>query len=74
MMVVISCNLVLWVLWLSFVFPLNKTEAMVYIFYPITWTITITVLGIIFFTTLKNLQHKLSLEEQIRLTKGNDNK
>ena len=67
MMVVISCNLVLWVLWLSFVFPLNKTEAMVYIFYPITWTITITVLGIIFFTTLKNLQQKFLKEEQTNL-------
>ena len=59
MIIVIVGNVVLRVLWISFIFPLNKTEGMIYVLYPITWFITATVLAVVLTFVLKNLKLKL---------------
>ena len=64
MIIVVVGNVVLRVLWISFVFPLNKTEAMIYVLYPITWAITITMLAIILVVILKDLKQKLKIEDK----------
>ena len=53
------------ILWLIFIFPLNQTETMLYIVYPITWVITLTILTIVITKVIKNLRGKFTLVEKI---------
>ena len=56
-------------IWIWFIFPLNKTTAMLYCVFPITWVITIIIFVVILVVVLKNLRKQLeqdNLEKQIQ--------
>ena len=54
-------------IWIWFIFPLNKTTAMLYCVFPITWVITIIIFVVILVVVLKTLRKQLeqdNLEKQ----------
>ena len=67
MIVTLSGTVLFRVLWVWFIFPLKKTEAMLYCLYPISWIITVITLAIILAVVFRNLRRRL-------LTASNDAK
>ncbi|MBR5899994.1 MAG: MATE family efflux transporter [Clostridia bacterium] len=67
MIVTLSGTVLFRALWVWFIFPLKKTEAMLYCLYPISWIITVITLAIILAVVFRNLRRRL-------LTASNDAK
>ena len=65
MMVTLTGTVFFRVLWVTFVFPINPTETMLYCVYPITWVITIVTFIIILNKVFKNVKRKFILKEKI---------
>ena len=73
MLVVVFGNVVLRVIYILFIFPLNKTEATIYVLYPITWAITIGILAIFLVVILKKLKIKLMIENEFNQSSVTEN-
>lgn len=66
MIMCIFGSVVLRILWIEFILPLNHTLAMLFIVYAITWSATIILLAIGYFTVQAKMERKLKIEQCVR--------
>lgn len=66
MLVVLIGNIVFRVFWILLIFPISRTEFMLYVLYPITWVVTIIALIVVLFVVLKKLKLKLAVEDKLK--------